>query len=228
MPIGERQIMLGYVHGGDVRADFLASMLRLHDDPAGAMVGRVGSSCAGPLVAVARNRLAAQFLDRGREQWLFMVDTDVVFEPLMLARLADAADPDKRPVVCGVVAQLDAAGDIYPVIYGTAERDEAGEVTRFIPARDLPADGVIPIEGCGAAFVLIHRSVLEAIRAKDGTDHGWFREVPAPGGEIRGEDLSFCLRAADAGFALHAHCGVRPGHAKTVILTVPAEQHGGA
>ena len=51
-------VMLGYIHGGTVRAEFMASVLAVlagpHTSP---LIGGVVDGSAGPLVAMARNML---------------------------------------------------------------------------------------------------------------------------------------------------------------------------
>jgi hypothetical protein len=45
----------------------------------------------------------------------------------------------------------------------------------------------------------------------------WFRES-VTGKALMGEDLTFCLRCAAAGIAVHVHTGVHIGHMKTTML----------
>jgi len=93
----------------------------------------------------------------------------------------------------------------------------------------------IPCDGLATAVILVHREVFEAIAEQVG--QCWFLKTMAPrlsersakawdGGEMRerkyisvGEDLSFCLRARDAGY--QSWCAVIPGlkHHKTLPLS---------
>jgi len=207
-------MMLGYIHNGWMRAEFMASVLQLQISPVFKRFGRVSAQSGGTLVSFARNKLAEAFLD-SPSQWLFMVDTDMAFSPVQVEHLALSAHPVLRPVVSGVCATLNnAVTEAVPNVYD-ARRDETGAVLDFAPKRDCPAAGLIKVDGCAAAFVLIHRGVLEKIPAGE-----WFRESVTPSGGIRGEDLSFSLRVTEAGFPIYAHCGVRPGHMKTICITV--------
>ena len=220
MPIGDGEVFLGYIHGGDVRHEFMASLLYLNASPEGAMIGRVGSSSVGSLLDVARDILCTRFLDNASEPWLLMVDTDTVWDQGTLTLLGEAADPDERPVVTAVVPALAAGGEgIYPSVY-TSTRDETGKHDHFTPVRDLPPDGLLQVDGCGAACLLIHRRVLAEMRDKTG-ENAWFRHLTTGDGRVIGEDFSFCLRLADMGVPVYAHCGVRCGHAKTVIMRLP-------
>ena len=59
----------------------------------------------------------------------------------------------------------------------------------------------------GAACLLVHRDALEAVWRRAGPV--WFDPI-AP----LSEDLSFCVRLADAGIATHVHTGVKTVHHK--------------
>ena len=214
MAAGPGEVMLGYAHNGTVRAEFMASMMRLQTDPATLrLIGRVVSNSGANLISYARNKLTEEFLNSPC-QWLFMVDADITFSPMQLTHLAAYADAQQRPVIAAPVAVLTAAGTGTGPNLFTAERDAAGVVTKFIPLAAMPASGLIQVDACGAAFTMIHRSVLEKMGPGE-----WFRESVTPSGGIRGEDLSFCIRVTEAGFPIWAACGIRPGHMKTVCIT---------
>jgi hypothetical protein len=85
------RVVVGYVHPGTVRAEFMASLLAI------APV-RTLPVQSGPRISEARNLLVRRFL-AGYGKWLFMVDTDMVFAPDAISRLVAAADPAGRPVV---------------------------------------------------------------------------------------------------------------------------------
>jgi hypothetical protein len=58
---------------------------------------------------------------------------------------------------------------------------------RFIP--DYPADELVEVSATGAACFVVHRTVLEKIRANYGDR--WFDRVDHPRGTRFSEDLSF-------------------------------------
>lgn len=206
-------VFLGWVHGGTVRAEFMASVLRLLGSPASALIGQAGDLNAGALVARGRNLLAARFLATSLP-WLWMVDTDMVFTPVLLPALLEAADPDKRPVMSAVYLICPGTAWI-PALYDATETDGHPD---FEPRFTRPGDGVIEVGGCGAGCLLIHRTALEAIRNRFGADC-WFDELRGP--VPHGEDLSFCVRAAQAGIPVHAHGGARAGHVKPHMFGQP-------
>ena len=212
MPVAPESVLLGWVHGGTVRAEFMQSVLKLTSDPAYALVGEIAGCDCGALVADGRNALAAQFLD-GPLEWLWMVDSDVVFTPGTLTRLAGAADPPDQAVITGLCPV--ARGDGGPSIYDTS-RDEHGDTT-FTPISSWAEDDVIKVGACGGACLLIHRTVLEIVRARGGGQDCWFRQIASKSTSY-GEDLSFCLRLAEVGIPLWAHTGATVGHVKAVTL----------
>ncbi len=213
MTVAPGEIMLGYIHNGTVRAEFMASVLMVHQSPVARLVGRLAASSGGTLISFARNKLVEEFL-KSPCQWLFMIDSDITFSTAQIAQLAADADPHERPVIAAPVGILDqdATGTL-PNVF-TAVYNSDGVADKFTPVPDLPESGLRQVDACGAAFTMIHRAVLEKIEPGE-----WFREGITPSGGIRGEDLAFCMRAAEAGFPVWASCGIRPGHMKTVCIT---------
>lgn len=215
--IGPGGVCLGWIHGGTVRAEFMDSVLGLLADPGtAALIGRYETFSAGPVLSAARNQVAAQFLARGGEPWLWMLDTDIVFDPGLLTRLAATAGNLARPLVTGLYWTTTAGGlPLVPMIY---DRDPGG-TPEFTPCREWEPGEVFQAGGCGAGCLLVHRRVLEKISAAEGGP-AWFTEITRDGRRF-GEDLSFCIRAAAAGFTVHADTGARAGHVKTAVVGLP-------
>jgi GT2 family glycosyltransferase len=209
--------VIGYVHGGSVRAEFAASLLAVCMEGKTAVdaVIAVGS---GPNISTARNMVTRSFLEERQAPWLFMCDTDMWFPADTVDRLIAAADPVGRPVVGGLCFSQntdDAGGEPYSTMYEPVERD--GQLA-FVRYREWPEDTCVQVGATGAACLLVHRSALEAARESAGDMAApWFRES-AVGGALIGEDLTFCLRLAKAGIPVHVHTGVKAGHMKTTML----------
>ena len=208
--------MIGYVHGGTVRAEFCASLLAACMEgpvPVDAVLA-VGS---GPNISHARNMVARKFLEDPRQPpWLFMCDTDMVFEPNTVGRLVKAADPVARPVVGALCySQNTDGGDPYPTMYELAERDGQLAFVRYSRWR---GGAVVRVTATGAAALLIHRDALTAVEKHAGDAAApWFRESPV-GSALVGEDLTFCLRLGAAGIPVHVATSVKAGHMKTTML----------
>lgn len=213
--IADHSVLLGYIHGGTVRAEFMRSVLAAVTGPdACPLIGGVSDCSAGPLIAMARNILCRQFL-AGSMEWLWCVDTDIVFAPGTLPALAAAADAAERPVMSGLY-WVAAREQQVPAAYHAHAADGDGELT-FSPFKDWPDGTLLKVHAAGAGCLLIHRGVLEKIQADAGGAEVWFRES-MHGSRHIGEDLSFCIRAAAAGFGLYVHTGVQVGHVKPVIM----------
>jgi len=78
-------------------------------------------------------------------------------------------------------------------------------------------DAVVPVEWVGTGCMLIHRKVFDDIRAKFGDslkinvpdyEYDYFR----PFDSARGEDVSFCIRAKEAGHQPHLDLGLPVFH----------------
>lgn len=209
--------VIGYVHGGTVRAEFAASLLAvaMEGETAIDAVIAVGS---GPNISTARNMVTRSFLEDQAAPWLFMCDTDMWFTADTADRLIAAADPAARPVVgalCFSQNTDNGGGEPYPTMYELVERD--GELA-FIRYKKRPEDTCVRVSATGAACLLVHRAALETVaRASGDKAAPWFRESVA-GTALIGEDLTFCLRCAAAGVPVHVQTGVHVGHIKTTML----------
>ena len=220
MPHGRtppQHVAVGYVHGGTVRAEFLASMLALARKQGGARVDVFLAAPSGPNISEARNLAVRRFLEECRAPWLLMTDTDMVFTAADVDRLVAAADPAERPVLGALCYSRDGAtGEKQPTLYELVQ--EPGGQVGFARYRQWPEDACVPVAATGAAFLLMHRDALERVEKASGDRAApWFRESVI-GAALVGEDLTFCLRAGAAGIPVHVCTGVKVGHMKTTML----------
>jgi GT2 family glycosyltransferase len=221
MPHGRtppEHIAVGYVHGGTVRAEFLASLLAVARKHGGARVDVFLAAPSGPNISEARNLVVRRFLTECRAPWLLMCDTDMVFGPADVDRLVAAADPLRRPVLGALCyAQDGTTGDKQPTMYELVQEPGGGQVG-FARYKIWPQDACMPVSATGAAFLLMHRDALAAVEKASGDRAApWFRESVI-GSALVGEDMTFCLRCAAAGIPVHVCTGVKIGHVKTTIL----------
>lgn len=204
---------VGYIHPGHYPASFgdsLMAMLQRYQ-----LAARI-SLKASPRIATARNDVCRAFLNKTDARWLWMVDSDMVFEPDTLARLIGAAS-DEAPVVGGLCFGLDDSGEVFPAMH---ERVDGA----LIRAETYEENTLQRVDATGAACLLIHRDVLLKVGARGGV-HPWFQETVEADWEY-GEDVTFCLRCQEAGFPVHVHTGIEVGHEKTRILTSKDYQGG--
>jgi hypothetical protein len=158
---------------------------------------------SGPFLAQARNEIVTKFLGSGCE-WLLQVDTDMSFSVEDYRTLLASGHPETRPIVGGLCVCTEPPRPVLAV--GLADGDSYRWASRVgeIPADD---DGVARVGWVGTAFLLTHRSVMAKIE----------RPFDYRDGNVS-EDVSFSLRAAEAGFPIHVNTRVRPQHWKSQAL----------
>jgi hypothetical protein len=213
-------VVIAFIHPGQMSAYFTTSLLAtmLYDVKGGRHVAGLLNEWSSANVSSPRNNLTRQFVDDYTADWLLWIDSDMGWEPDAVERLLAVADPAKAPIVGGLCFGM-AGGKLFPTIYQLAQRDGALTTIRV---GEFPDDSMLQCAATGAAFLLIHRSVLVAIRAREfNKTFPWFQE-----GELNGlpsgEDVTFCLRAGLCGFPVHVNTGVAIGHHKSQLLTLEA------
>src|SRR5690606_19641016 len=163
-----------------------------------------------------RNTAVVNFLNETDLEWLFFVDSDMTFAPDALEALLDAADPVDAPMVGGITVSFDPrTRRIAPTMFVADEDDRLHTIGQWLPGE------VIPVGATGAACVVIHRSVLDAVAAANfSVEFPWFDlgHTGRLGGA--GEDLEFCRRVRSLGFPIHVHTGVPFGHLKVIELSI--------
>lgn len=219
-------VTAAWVHPGEVSSIFMESMkeMAVYDTchnrrMRGHSHAEIKLRCgAGQLVA-SRNRVVTMFLDESPAEWLWWVDADMGFAHDTVDRLVECADPVERPVVGGLCFAGAVAGEasfgghrsiVMPTVYDWLE---TADQALFAPRMEYERDALVRCNGTGSACVLIHRSLLEAMRVEYGDT--WYRQVTHPKfGTMFGEDLSFCMKAQRLGAPIFVHTGVRTTHDK--------------
>ncbi len=223
--MSKAKVSIGFLHPGSYSSCFADSLTELQFYDAGMYQrsmhphGRMGKRCGTGGIVDGRNKLAQVFLDESESEWLFMVDSDMSFEPDTVERLISAAHAIDRPVV-GALAfahktdgrSPDGCGIRYlaaPTVYRWFEDDNK---VGFAPWFEYPRGQLVQVGATGAACMIVHRLALEAIREKYGDV--WFDTIRHPKGSHFSEDLSFCIRVAGCGLPLFVHTGIKTGHDK--------------
>ena len=221
----EHDVVLAYLHPNQVGHNFHQSLLRMvmwdsqHDRRLGQyLTMRSGS---GGIVE-ARNDVYRQFLELdSTSEWCLWIDADMGFDCDALDQLLAVADPVERPIVGGLCfawkeVQPDGLGGYHcvarPTIFDWVEHPDGHK--RFTGVHDYPRNEVVQCAGTGTAFLLVHRSVIEAVAATADDQGAWFDRLKGSDGSRLGEDISFCVRAASCGFPIHVHTGVVTNHLK--------------
>lgn len=216
------KVSIGSCDNGTVNGGYAYQMIQLamsRSDRLGPFVRIKGSG----LLSRQRNRMVRQFLDETKSDWLLMIDSDELLTVSNFDRLCTVAHDKLRPVVSGLVfAAFGGPFDPHPMPVPTIYQDGP---EGFIPLNLYPKDTVFQIDAVGTGCLMVHRSVLEAIRAaadeNQGPDWAWFWDGPIKGNWI-GEDMLFSRRIRSLGFPIFVDTGVILPHQKNIWLT---EQH---
>lgn len=181
---------------------------------------------SGPYLDDARNEVCRRFLAEGDFagfSHLLMVDSDIEFSPADVEALYDA----RRPVLSGVYHNV-WGSMLLPVVHDWVELEDGRKALAPImgwpdgwPAWPAPApDGLDPIAkvtSVGAGFLMVERRVLVELGEIHGEPCPYFAEEIRADAHL-GEDITFCLRAAEAGYPPEVHRGVQVGHHKAMRL----------
>jgi hypothetical protein len=235
----DEKVVVAYCHPGNVNSSFHESLLDLlvYDmafhrrivNGGGRLAQLASANLAGP-----RNDVVRKFLAGSDADWLWFVDTDMVFLPDTVEKLLEFADPVEAPIVGGLCFSIDK-GMLFPTMYGLVGDENNPQVIRF---HEWPPDAMFQVPATGTGCVIIHRSVFERIRdfKAPGTSQvgfntafPWFQESCHDNRPV-GEDITFCWRAGIAGIPVYVNTAVHVGHVKERLLDLDAylSQRGGS
>ena len=224
-------VVLCWAHPGDVSGRFLDSVMRLMFASQEAV--RTGQREdyiirgyryveGGPRIASSRNRLvrdllaAPQFKD---VEWFLMLDADMTFDESLLPALFEGVrneDGSIRMPIVGGLCFGGGHGSIVPTMYSIVDpKTNDGEPVKVIT--DFTSGDIVEVDATGAACLLVHRGVYEAMAETFAEPYPWFAESVYLGREF-GEDWTWCLRARSLGFQIHVNTSAKVGHVKSVIM----------
>ena len=146
----------------------------------------------------ARNMMVEHFLTTNH-QYILMIDSDTIPPE-------DALDHIGTDKILTGVTHIQRAEGPRANVYIVPE-----DVEKPMTIAELPKER-FTVAGCGASFLVVHRSVFEAIPKP------WFKTLEFDNGNICSEDLYFCEQATNAGFEIVCDPGIVCGHAKTTII----------
>ncbi len=194
--------------GDSVRFSSFMMALGALKVPQGSAYNMIGSA----YVHKNRNGAVEKLLAHDKWQWLLFVDDDNPPMPDMLLKLL-AHNVD---VVGGLY--LHRAWPFYPHVYRRSVIDP-NKPYENLPHTDIKADTLMAVDAVATGGMLIRRPVLEKLGPQ------CFNYMQVPNGSWMGEDLSFCMRAQDAGFGIFVDTAVALPHLRSFALT-PAFPNG--
>jgi len=152
----------------------------------------------------ARNTLTETFL-KTKTEWLFWMDSDMVFSPDTLIKLFETAEKKDAKLVTGIYYQR--KGMNYPCLWSRGEELDNGDITgmgspksktnKYVGTFIFPykeKQEPFQVHAAGFGCVLVHRSVLEVM------PRPWFQFLK---GQCS-EDFYFFVNAAELGFKVWA------------------------
>jgi hypothetical protein len=200
--------VIGYVYDEFVYARFMESTLNCAVHENAPVLSETNLS-----IAQARNDLVRAFLGTGRE-WLYMADTDTIFPPNVITRLLKRTDNDHM-IISGL---LYANGrPPFPMMYKRIA-DSGNGAFMFQVIAEWEPKSLVRVDGTGAGCILVHRDVYLTIEKKFPRRASVWYEYTTMGSATIGEDFTFIMRAADAGFETYVDTAVRVGHIKSRVI----------
>lgn len=205
----ESRVAVGYVHGNLVHGSWHDALMTLClTQGIGARISIEGTS----RIATARNQVVQTFLEKTECEYLWMLDTDMTFEPDIVSRMVTFAEEADIPILGALTFLQQRDGVVHPVMFRLTDSGELFSVTNY------PRGDVIEVAATGAACTLIRRDVLEKMAVECDGPHHWYEEQTRDGVEI-GEDVAFCLKARDLGFRIFVDTRIKTGHLKMTPVT---------
>jgi hypothetical protein len=168
----------------------------------------------GNQIARQRETVITYWYDKTDTEWLLWVDSDVVISPEKFKLLWDNKDAKERPILTGVYFTTDTPEEPLmipmPTVFNFTDGEDGGfGLSRVHP---LPKNELIKVDAAGMGFVLMHRSVVERIRAVL-PDAQLFMEM-GRGAKFIGEDIYFFALCNQVEIPLYCHTGATAPHMK--------------
>jgi hypothetical protein len=223
--VSENDVLLAFCHNGNVTAGFMNCVLNAFAEDAQRPVRRLTEyhDAFGPYIHDNRSRMARYFLEHTDYEWLWFLDNDIEFESGALYELLEAAEHHEIRILGGAYFNAYGHSDRYlSWLVFTPDGIKA------LPGEILDTSTEpIEITATGMGCTLIHRSAVQDVADMYSGDpwdtfgadillefeDGGFMVGRVPddlqtarsnGRLIRrmsrmGEDVTFCLRARQAG-----------------------------
>lgn len=226
--LDREKVCAAWISPGKVHHRFTDSLIdTLHD---GVWDGSRISLVSGPRIAEARSQVCDAFLANHADyEWLWMIDTDMSFPGESLRRLMEAANRTTRRVMGGL-CYAGGHTTLFPTIFEARELEDGTPAPMLMDDRVklkaiIDVQAPVKVAATGAAFLLVHRSVIQTMRQAHPVGFGtyadgrrnpypWFAEGQHIGGNALGEDTLFTWRAHLLGMGVHVHTGVEIDHWK--------------
>jgi len=233
-PKPEAKVVISHLWGDEVAGIFTKSLMSLllldgHEHGPNRIIDGGGyiSVQSGPNLLRGRNQQVEKFLEmcdaEPSIEYLMIVDSDMAFEPVLVERLLDVCDKETAPIVGGLcfvrIRGEDGRWYIWPTIMHREDADDIPGKDRWYRQLWYPENAMVQCGATGTACLMVHKSVLYAMRDAYADKHPWeWFYLDFNYGDPLGEDISFCKRAGEMGYPIFVHTGVKVGHYKGVTI----------
>ena len=156
----------------------------------------------------ARNLLAREAVESGADRVLW-IDSDMVFNDDLMIRLGEDLDAG-WDMVCGLYFKRELP--VTPVIYRHIN-SLTGKAEQYL---DYPKNQLFPIAGCGFGAVMMTTELLKQVGDYAFTPYAHLSE-----------DLSFSVRAQDAGAKIACDSRIKVGHVGQITYGEQMYKHPG-
>lgn len=158
----------------------------------------------GSLIYTSRNNLAQMAIQMDVD-YVFWLDSDMVFEPDTLIRMMDTLQKNDYDILTGLYFRR--VPPYTPVLFD--KLDIYRNICSWSEFHEIPAEP-FEVGGCGFGCVLMKTDVFYDVQSKHGN---MFAPIAN-----NGEDIAFCWRARDCGFKIYCDPSVILGHVSRSIV----------
>ena len=216
--VNKGTLALGWCDNGNTDGKFTEGIVSVAlQAPANGIPITHSMRVQGNQIGRQRQVLFDYWADQIKTDWLLWIDSDIVVNMEVVAKLWDTADKIGKPVVSGTYfISKENEGTLakpYPALFFDVDEQTIQHV------HPLPHNEVIKIDSAGFGFVLMHKSIIPKMREKF-PDQSMFAELEHVGDKYVGEDIVFFRKMQEAGIPLHAHTGALVKHIKRFSLDV--------
>lgn len=210
----KERVTIGWCDNGMVEGRFATAVMTLMTEgPKNSINITNHIRVNGNQIARQRQSLFDYWADQMDTEWLLWIDSDIIPTIPALKLVWELADKKTKPVVTGTyfVSKENEMTMMEPM---PALYLETGNEFLTQPLHPLPKDQVMKVDICGFGFIIMHRSIIDKVRAV-AEGYSLFGEKQNPGAQFVSEDVAFCRYLKKAGIDLYAHTGAVLQHMKT-------------
>lgn len=182
-------------------------------------------------VALARNIVFRDFLEKSTSPWLLMVDADTIWSADDIYRLYDIATKNDIKVLSGTyfiqVNCIEGCLHTVPAMFTSGYEKDIKHPSCIEIINELDKE-IIEVEWAGLGALLIHRDVLEQTRQVGINNFPYWCAETLVDGYFSGEDHYFFNNIRNQGHKVYATPQVMVGHVKKQVLNLRSykQEHG--